>query len=215
MSVMEPTFWEDRWAAGQIGFHQGHPHPLLTEHVDRLDGRKRVLVPLCGKATDMRYLADRGHEVVGIELVRAAIEAFFEEQQIVATAVRTGPYEGLTGGGITLYAGDFFLSSKEALGSFDALYDRAALVALEPSMRDAYVAHCFSLLDSKARILLITVDFDQSRLEGPPFPADDAAVRALYAKHTVELLKDVIDTPGPRFEAAGINDAHERIYSIA
>lgn len=211
---MEKSFWEDQWATGRIGFHQGRPHVLLTEFVDKLDGKKRILVPLCGKAVDLRYLAERGHEVVGIELVRDAIDAFFAEQKIVATEVTVGPFRGLTGGGITLLAGDFLEATREALGAFDGLYDRAALVALPLAMRKAYVERCLSLLEKDARLLLITFDYDATRMDGPPFPIEDADVRALYVGNEIDLLKEIIEAPGPRFVAAGISDARERVYVI-
>lgn len=212
---MEQTFWKDRWAQGQIGFHQGRPNELLVEHVQTLEGKKRVLVPLCGKSVDLRYLAERGHEVVGIELVRDALVAFFAEQEIVAEAVRIGPYEGLRGAGITLLPGDFFAAETEHLGAFDALYDRAALVALPAAMREAYVATCTRLLTKDARGLLITFEYDQARLDGPPFSIDDPTVRALYAGYDVTMLKERVEAPGPRFTAAGIADAFERIYRLA
>jgi thiopurine S-methyltransferase len=211
---MEHEFWESRWAEGRIGFHEGRPNPLLERHVDLLEGRRRVLVPLAGKSVDMRYLAERGHDVVGIELVRAAIEAFFEEQGIESSEVEIGPYRGLSGGGVTLLAGDFFEATREALGHFDAIYDRAALVALPPAMRTRYADHCQRLLGPGGRIALVSFAYEQRLMEGPPFSVDDEAVRLLYAAHHVALVEERVEPVSPHLRERGLSEIRERFYSI-
>ena len=35
-------FWNARWEAGRIGFHQAKPSPLLVKHAELLAGRRRV-----------------------------------------------------------------------------------------------------------------------------------------------------------------------------
>ena len=76
---MDPAFWNSRWAKGKIGFHEGAPNSYLVKHHDKLATCPRLLVPLCGKAVDLAYLAALGHEVVGVELVEDAVKAFFAE----------------------------------------------------------------------------------------------------------------------------------------
>ena len=51
--------WLARWAKGRIGFHLPAPHPALERWWPRLDvaPQAKVLVPLCGKSLDMRWLA--------------------------------------------------------------------------------------------------------------------------------------------------------------
>jgi thiopurine S-methyltransferase len=214
MKEMHREFWEARWAEGRIGFHQGRPNELLERHAAVLDGRRRVLVPLSGKSVDLRLLAERGHDVVGIELVRAAVEAFFEEQGIEASEVELGPYRGLTGGGVTLLAGDFFEATRDALGHFDAIYDRAALVALPRETRASYAAHCQRLLGASGRVALIAFAYDPSRMEGPPFSVDDAEVRLLYAPHDVRLVEERLEPPPPHLSERGLGEIAERLYVI-
>jgi thiopurine S-methyltransferase len=79
---MDAAFWQARWDTGQIGFHEGRPNRYLTEFVDTLGEGRRVLVPLCGKTVDLAYLAERGHQVVGVELVEAAVIGFFAEREL-------------------------------------------------------------------------------------------------------------------------------------
>jgi thiopurine S-methyltransferase len=211
---MDHEFWETRWAEGRIGFDQSAPNPLLERHEGVLEGRRRVLVPLCGKSVDMRFLAAGGHDVVGIELVRRAIDSFFEEQEIEASEVEVGPYRGLAGGGVTLLAGDFFEATREALGRFDAIYDRAALVALPPEMRASYVAHCQRLLGPGGRVVLVTFAYDPSKMEGPPFSVDDEAVRLLHAAHDVQLIEERAEPPTPHLAERGLSEIIERLYVI-
>lgn len=211
---MQESFWRERWGAGQIGFHEGRANALLAEHADTLAGRARILVPLCGKAHDLRFLRDQGHEVVGVEFVREAAEAFFREQGIAATEVRLGALGGLTGGGITILVGDFFLASASDLGSFDGLYDRAALVALEPRDRARYTRHCLGLLAPGAIGLVITFEYDQAKLAGPPFSVDDASVRSLYAGCAITELGRREEAAGPKFVQVGIPSLIERLHLI-
>ena len=75
--------WQERWREGRIGWHQSGGHPGLQRHWP-WTGR-RVLVPLCGKAVDLRWLAERGNAVVGVELSPLAVESFFAEQGLQYT----------------------------------------------------------------------------------------------------------------------------------
>ncbi len=191
--------WLMRWATGNINFHRRDVHPALPRHWRPTSGA--VLVPLCGKSLDLRWLAERGHTVVGVELAERAIHDFFAEQglafdrrdgELPAFAARELP--------ITLFCGDYFAFRGQ---SFDAVYDRAALVALPPDLRPRYAAHTDSLLRNGAFHLVVTLEYDQSRIEGPPFsvPADE--VRRYWPD--LELLDrtEARDDAPPKFRAAG------------
>ncbi|NLE47300.1 MAG: thiopurine S-methyltransferase, partial [Sandaracinaceae bacterium] len=93
-----PEVLEERWERGEIGFHEGRPNQLLEKHIGLFEGRRRVLVPLSGKAVDLRFLAERGLEVVGVELVEAAARAFFEEQALEMSERREGDFLVLESG---------------------------------------------------------------------------------------------------------------------
>src|SRR5262245_40223150 len=127
---MDADFWFQRWREGRIGFHEGAPNRFLVKYGDRLTGARRILVPLCGKTEDLAYLASRGHDVVGIELVEDAVRQFFAEHHLTPSITQRGPFTNYTAGAITIVVGDFFATSPDLVGSIDAIYDRAALVAL-------------------------------------------------------------------------------------
>jgi thiopurine S-methyltransferase len=216
---MEPEFWHERWQQNQIGFHLSEVNPQLLRHHAALgpaDAHSRVLVPLCGKTLDLAWLAQAGHDVVGVELSSMAVEAFFAEQQLAPQRDTHGPFARYRVPGIELLCGDVFTLDRSLLGPVTALYDRAALVAFPPAMRQRYVQHVSSLLPTGARGLLVTFDYEPADLQGPPFSVDDALVHTLYEPNfELRLLErlDVLDRE-PRFKARGIHTLHESAHAL-
>lgn len=210
---MEPSFWRDRWREGRIGFHQGHPHELLVEHAQVLGAHPaRVLVPLCGKAVDLAWLAARGSSVVGVELVEDAARAFFAEQQIPAQPTYDGPLVRWAGASIEIVVGDFFDVTSAEIGTFDALYDRAALVALPRDLRARYVAHLRTLLAPGAHGLVISF-VHGAPPEAPPFSVLEDEIRQLWTGCTVEQI--AVREAGTRALADGSETAlREQAYRI-
>jgi thiopurine S-methyltransferase len=182
--------WVARWRDRRIAFHEGHPNALLERHRARLAGCRRVLVPLCGKAEDIAFLAAHGHEVVGIELVEQAVREFFADHALTPSIAQRGPFVAYTAPSITLLAGDFFTATTELVGPVEALYDRAALVALPAELRPRYVQHLRALLPATAPGLIITLEYEQSRAAGPPFAVLEPELRALYTGRSLELLEE-------------------------
>lgn len=214
---MDPDFWHERWARGEIGFHRGDVHHLLIRHGAPLAGR-RVLVPLCGKSLDMVHLAGLGCTVAGIELSAAAIGAFFEEQQLEPAVTRQGPGRSWQAGPYTLLEGDYFGFSAADLGApCTGLYDRAALIALPPERRPAYAAHTARLLAPGAWGLLITLDYPQTEMAGPPFAVPEAEVRALYGPWAGVGELEIEDALAaePRFAERGLTHLHQTAWSLA
>jgi thiopurine S-methyltransferase len=212
---MDERFWQERWATRQIGFHEGKPNDLLAQHIALLDGRKRVLVPLAGKAVDMMLLASRGMSVVGVELVEAPCREFFDDNALPHR--REGDRFVSEDGRITIVCGDMLACTRESLGTFDAVYDRAALVALDPSMRRAYVDTIARMLEPAARTLLVTFAYDQSKIDGPPWSVSDADVHALYgrdARSRIELVTQRALVPRPKFIERGVTSETESLYVI-
>ncbi len=212
---MTPEFWQERWQAHEIGFHEGKPNELLTKHVAKLEWRKplRLLVPLCGKAFDLRWLSERGHDVVGIEVVPQAIKEFFDDWKKPATAHRLGAHEAFYASGVTLVNANIFDVSQDTLGTFDAIYDRAALVALDPKDRQRYVSTCQNLLNPKGGTFLISFDYDQSKRPGPPWSIDSAEVTRLFGH--ADLLEQNPRPVSPAMQSAGIESMNEAAYWVS
>lgn len=167
---MQPDFWHRRWENNQIGFHNSETHPMLPAHFENLAVPQggRVFVPLCGKTLDIHWLLANFYRVVGAELSRIAIEQLFQELGLEPVIAADGAHQRFSADGIDIFVGDIFDLTAEKIAPVDAIYDRAALVALPRPLRDRYARHLAALAPA-ARQLLITFDYDQSRMDGPPF----------------------------------------------
>jgi thiopurine S-methyltransferase len=210
---MKAEYWLSRWQAGQIGFHRAEVNPRLVEQHRFLSESLRVLVPLCGKSTDLEWLAVQGHEVVGIELSELAAEAFFSERGFVPERRSRGAFRELRHGAVTILVGDFFDATSELLGAIDGAYDRAATIALPADLRGRYAAHLQGLLPPKSRLLLVTLHYDAEG--GPPFSVSPDEVAAAYAGQQLTSLASVDareDAPGP--VGRGASFVHENVYLI-
>lgn len=211
---MQPAFWLDKWERGETGFHQNEVNPYLTRYWGRLNATGKVLVPLCGKSLDLWWLRSQGHEVLGVELSELAVQAFFEEagqQPAVTTLNGFIRYEA---DGIALWCGDFFALTPADLVGYSAVYDRASLIALPPDLRQSYIRHLCGLFPRGARTLLVTLDYDQPEMSGPPFAVSDDEVHRLYSgRASIELLesRDVL-AGNERFRQRGLSRLYENAY---
>ncbi|TVQ92119.1 MAG: thiopurine S-methyltransferase [Chromatiaceae bacterium] len=215
---MNPQFWLQRWARGEIGWHSDDINPHLTGYWPRLavPAGGRVFVPLCGKSRDLLWLASRGQRVLGVEVSALAVRAFLDENDLTATRTEAAPFVRVVAAEIELLIGDFFALTPVLVGSLAAVYDRAALIALPPDQRPAYVAMLAGLVPAGVPLLLITLDYDQNEMTGPPFAVTGAEVERLFGgTFTLAPLAaaDVL-AEHPRFQARGLTALTERVYLL-
>ncbi len=214
---MQADFWLARWAQQQIGFHLDRVNPYLVSHWPgmQLPQGSRVLVPLCGKSLDLAWLASQGFGVMGVELARTAVDAFFDEHRLAPSARRQGAFEVFQAGAIEIWCGDFFDLTAEDLAGCRACYDRAALIALPAEMRRRYAEHLTQHLPRGTRGLLVTLDYDQLQMDGPPFAVPDAEVRALLGQWQPERLAQA-DVLGEnlKFHQRGVSWLRESVFRL-
>ena len=179
---MEPEHWHRVWSNNELGFHEAEGNPMLRRWLPSvgLSAGARVLVPLCGKTPDLAWLASNGFEVVGVELSDVAAKDFFAERSVVPTVSASQGLTTYTGDGVDIVVGDLFDVGADLVGRIDAVYDRAALVALPRDMRTAYAAHLIAMTGA-APHFLVTFEYEQEQLAGPPFSIDADEVARLYA----------------------------------
>ncbi|MEO0614693.1 MAG: thiopurine S-methyltransferase [Pseudomonadota bacterium] len=210
--------WHARWRDDRIGFHRSDIHPMLAAHwpTTGVEAGATVFVPLAGKSLDMHWLAEQGHRVVGIELSPVAVEAFFEEAGQSPKRGQLAGIDYLEQGNVRLYCGDAFALTAEHLQGATACYDRAALVALDVETRRRYAAALAALLPEGSVTLLVTVEYAQQEMSGPPFAVLANEVEALFAADfAVAHLRstEVLDEE-PKFRSRGVTAMRECAWQL-
>jgi thiopurine S-methyltransferase len=224
--------------------------------VERDENNNRIFVPLCGKSVDMAYLASKSKvsHVVGVDIIQQAAEDFAEDHPTLSlkefqpeSCDATPSGSIFHGDDITIIVGDLFdllqMKSEDrakyiTLGStastddstsylFDSIYDRASMVAIDPSLRNNYATQMGDMLRPGGVMLLMTLDRrkvtnDAAKSDGPPFSINESEVRQLYESQewvdTVELLEEVddltTDDDKKRWEKKGVLELYELVFVI-
>ena len=231
---MELDFWHDKWEKNEIGFHLDAPHPWLVNSATDLGitEKQTVFVPLCGKTHDIDFLLQQGCHVVANELSELAVQSLFDRLQLTpeisewlapdsSGAGENSPTgKRYQAGSLTVYVGDFFKLTAQDIQSVNGddvhwVYDRAALVALPLVMRQQY-SQALSALCPKAKQILMTLDYDQTQMAGPPFSVSVDEVNDHYsATYEIDIKhqQDIIEKE-PRFKQRGLSAFYQRLYCL-
>lgn len=227
---MEHEFWNDRWAEGQTGWHASQPNLFLLNYLDRLECQPddAVLVPLCGKSLDLVWLRrEAGLRAVGVEWAEKAVADTFAEAGLVPQRrALTGQIEVWVADGVAILCGDWFAVSREHLDQaaevagaarpIQAWWDRAALIALPPEVRPRYAERLTNLLSAGARGLLLTIEYPEGQLSGPPFNVEPTEVRRHFEAscEIAELAREDALASSPKRQAQGVTRFDERLYFL-
>lgn len=178
---MDTSFWLQRWLKNEIGFHESAANPALVKYFGELSLAKgsRVFLPLCGKTLDIAWLLSNGYRVAGAELSKMAIEQLFMELGVKPDISAWNGGSHYNAENIDLFVGDIFNLAGKVLEQVDAIYDRAALVALPQEMRTRYTEHLMEITNKVPQLLLCFV-YDQNLMEGPPFSVSNEEVHQHY-----------------------------------
>ncbi len=219
---MQADYWLDKWTEDKIGFHQDRVNKRLQEHWASLDLAEGapVFVPLCGKSLDMLWLHQAGHPVLGVELSDKAVKSFFvendlpyEHRQNEHFAIYTGTRQAQ---GIVLMVGDFFALTPAHLAHCHAFYDRAAMIAMGDDLRARYATHLGQSVAADTKGLLLTIAYDQDRMNGPPFSVTDDNARTLLSNNFD--IAELAYYSGPErlgnLADRGLETLEERVYLL-
>ncbi|MBL1240641.1 MAG: thiopurine S-methyltransferase [OCS116 cluster bacterium] len=188
---MQADFWHKKWQDNKIGFHESAPNSLLTANFAKLNLAKasRIFLPLCGKTLDIAWLLSNEYQVVGAELSPMAIEQLFDQLKLEPHITTIGKLQHYSATNIDIFVGDIFDLTNKMVGTIDAIYDRAALVALPETTRRHYTQHMIEI-SNNAPQLLICYEYDQSLRQGPPFSVSGEEIKSHYAKnYDIHLLE--------------------------
>ena len=215
---MEASFWHERWSRDEIGFHQSSPNEHLLAYASSLgvNPGETVLVPLCGKSLDMLWLAEQGYRVCGIEINRRAVQDFFAENDLAFDLLESDYGKLYRSGTIEIWCADFLRLDPDVLPAADAVYDRAALIALPARMRPAYVEQLNRLARPGVNTLLVTLEYHQNQMKGPPFSVTEEEVSELFGRqHEIRQLhaSDCL-VREPRFREKGLSRLDERVFLL-
>lgn len=207
-------FWASRYRTNVTGWHRELVHPVLKSLGDRvglpynLDDDScvsdekteslRVFVPLCGKTLDLAYFARHPFVkfVQGVDGVAQALESFISEHPDLEIAPNAKEKTSWTGTKISLWQTNFFdLDLSKLQDSFDLVYDRGALVAIDPTLRSSYLAIIGKLITPQTgKILLSVVERQKDLMGGPPFSISEHDVKHLYeAQSWVKLVEGPLE----------------------
>lgn len=225
---MEHEFWHEKWDKNEIGFHLDGPHPWFIRAIDdvAISKNQTVFVPLCGKTHDIDLLLQQGCNVVANELSELAIDALFSRLQLTPQISRwqgvEPSYQGklYKSGQLTVLVGDYFQLTPSLLssvygGHMDWVYDRAALVALPLPMRKQY-SQALMQLCPQAKQILMTLDYDQNQMSGPPFSVTPEEIQQHYGtfyKVTPMQEQNIIEKE-PKFQQRGLTAFYQRLFML-
>jgi hypothetical protein len=129
-----PTKWDDLWKQGFVPWDRGFPSPalvdLLSERRDLFpakQGRKKALVPGCGRGYDVLLLSSWGYDAYGLDVSEKALESAKHTQKEAGGQDIYKTKEGVQQGNVTWLSGDFFkdefLEKVDGEPKFDLIYD--------------------------------------------------------------------------------------------
>jgi thiopurine S-methyltransferase len=168
----------------------------------------------------MKWLRERGHPILGVELSPIAVRDFFLEAGLDPKTSRQGPFEVSEAGGFRLLQGDFFDLDAADLAAVRGVYDRAALVALPADLRRAYALALTEHLPPSASILLLSFEYEPSQTSGPPFSVAEPEIIELFEPaFKVEVLhRTPAAAPSSEIPAGlrerGVNAFADVVYAI-
>ncbi len=215
---LSPAYWHQRWLDGETGWHHGQVNNHLQSHWDSLgvEPGTEVFVPLCGKSLDMAWLVEQGYSVLGVECSPMAVQEFFAEQNLTPVVSTQGEFESYKAADFHLLCGDIFKLTSEQLQGVTAVYDRAALVALNKPQRQRYARLLADILPPAASILLVSMDYPETEMQGPPHSVPETEVNDLFRNdfsikilHSQDLMTD-----SDRYSDKGLSRMSEQIFQL-
>lgn len=144
-----PDFWDTRYRGGTTPWDAGAVPPRLLAWLEKNNSKMRILVPGCGSGYEVRALAERGHDVLGIDFSDAALENARRNLGKLADRVRKA---------------DFFQLDE---APFDLVYERTFLCAMPRSLWSQWGRKAAEVVRPGGRLAGFFFIDDNER--GPPF----------------------------------------------
>jgi thiopurine S-methyltransferase len=210
--------WLKFWENNETNWHGDKITQELVEYFElfELEPRDKVFVPLCGKSLDMLYIMSQGFSVVGVEISEIGVRQFFSENNLAYKITKVDDFDLYSTENLEIYCGDFFALTSKHLNNVKSVFDRKSLIALEPEVRQKYVKHLNDIISLGARILLVTLQYPQYQMSGPPFSVDKSEVESLFsmAFESQELRSFNDIENGSKLTRAGVDYIDNAAYYL-
>lgn len=216
---MEISYWHSRWENDKTGWHMDYVYPPLKRIWPQLsiESEAHVLVPLCGKNLDIHWLIDQGCTVTGVDISQKALEHIMKNHSESFTEDSSHGFTIYRSKSLALWQGDFIKLPTDKVPPADLIYDTKAIIALPAEMRSDYAKKLLSLTHSKTQILIQTLQYEQSEMNGPPFSVDEQELKHLLGNrftlkciHEQSKLEEL-----QRFQQRGLSSyLKEKIYHL-
>ena len=211
------NLWRQRWQDNNIGFHQADVNPLLLQFLPALNLQPgaKVFVPFCGASVDMTYLVQQGYQVIGSEISELACEQYFSESNVEYQLLEKEGFKLYQSRNIQLYCGDHYQLQPEWFGDVCAVYDRAALIAVEPMLRKQYIEKLQQLIPGYVG-LLVTVNYADNGKSGPPFNISAQQAKRLFAPMYPKKIAELENSATcSSLESRGFESVVENCYVLS
>lgn len=173
---MKASDWNRRWREKEIPWDHGEAAPPFREWIER-GGRLmgRGMVPGCGSGHDVRFLAECGLEVIGMDISDVAIATARQKNSHPRAQFRVG---------------DWLDRRPLPFGPFDWIAEHTCLCAIDTDRRTDYRDSVIRNLVSGG-IFLAILYINPASGGGPPFPISEESAKDLF-EPALELKQSYI-----------------------
>jgi thiopurine S-methyltransferase len=211
--------WHKYWEENRIAFHEGQVNPYLKRFLPiyNLQPGDTVFMPLCGKAVDIFWLTQQGFNVIGVELSEIAVRSFFEESELEFSHQQYNRFNLFRSDKISLFQGNYMHLESSDIAACKLVYDRASIIAIESFNRSSYVQKMLEIIPARTPMLMVTLDYDQQVMSGPPYAVSSEEIRQLFAPdyETILLHSSEQIEERPRWRENGLSSLIESALSLS
>ena len=179
---LNSDYWENRYKTNEISWDAGTITTPLKEYIDQIEDKSiKILIPGAGNSYEFEYLINNGFQnVYVLDFAQSPLDNIKErvsncnENQLIKS--------------------DFF----EHDTTYDLILEQTFFCAIDPSLRENYVAKMKSLLNSNGTIAGLLFQFPLTDV-GPPFGGSKSEYLALFQNDfEVKTLETAYNSIKPR-----------------
>ena len=181
MTTLNKEYWENRYENNDAIWDIGHISTPLKEYIDQLENKEiKILIPGAGNAYELDYLIEQGfHNVFVIDYAQQPIDAIIKRNKTLESH---------------LICDDFFNHTE----TYDLIIEQTFFCALQPNLRENYVAKMFGLLSEKGKIAGLLFNFLLTEV-GPPIAGSYEEYLNLFSeKFSIKTLEPAYNSIKPR-----------------